>query len=157
MLEPNALRSSLWRDEDWKKWVCLPLQLRAQRKLNWEYLPPSSIAEPAGIHLAHVTHTNDTDDKVIHLALKIVFEWGSHCTWYKTSRSRGWNSMNVCIESSKSIPMISILHNIEWREKFKTLMMLLWVWKRLRERNFMQFFEPQSRVGDKKPTFLDWY
>lgn len=27
----------------------------------------------------------------------------------------------------------------------------------LRERNFMQFFEPPSRVRDKKPTFLDWY
>ena len=29
-------------------------------------LPPSCIAEPPGVHLSHVTHSNDADGKVLH-------------------------------------------------------------------------------------------
>ncbi len=29
-------------------------------------LPPSSIAEPAGVHLSHVTHSNDANHEILH-------------------------------------------------------------------------------------------
>ena len=46
---------------------CLLRAVMAQRKQNikWEVLPPSCIAEPPGVHFAHVTHSNDTNDEVV--------------------------------------------------------------------------------------------
>ena len=50
--------------------VELPVQNRDEQRAG--ELPPACFAKPLGIHLAHISHANDTDWDVLHLAVHVI-------------------------------------------------------------------------------------
>lgn len=66
------------KELDKEEGVLTENQLRLSKEGD-NVLPPSCLAEPAGIHLAHISHTNDTNSKG---ALIHDDSGRSHCVEY---------------------------------------------------------------------------
>lgn len=109
MLEPNALKSSCARGGRRVSRQTYQVECRGSARRSPRHgadgvcklgavLPPTSVAEPPGIHLAHVAHTDDANHEVLHARRHSWSSCGGHvglcsrglsfCSWHRLARER---------------------------------------------------------------------